>query len=134
MGAFSSRPDILIENKPGWDKGEYIKIKGVMTAGDSEQIARAQVSQSNPGEMMVNTSQLAMLECMITDWLLLGDGGSQVPLYIGEDRRKNRKAIARLPMEYMLPVLEAVDALSKRDTVADPDDFFAGASAPSKAH
>lgn len=136
MGAFSSRPDIFIADQPGWDKGEYIKIKGVMTAGDIEAIAQAQVTQDSAGKntQVVNTSQTAMLECMIVEWLLLGDGGKQVPLYLGEgnDRRKNRRAILRLPAEYTIPVLLAVDALNKKEAVEDPDDFFGSASVPSK--
>lgn len=135
MGAFSSKPDILIENQPGWEKGEYIKIKGVMSAGDMDAISQdSSVVKDEKGTRVVggNSTVTSMLMTMITDWLLLGDQGVQVPLYLDPQRRtKNRKAIAALPQPYTTPVLEAIDELNKKDAV-DTEAFFAGASAPTK--
>ena len=88
-------------------------------------------------ETSVSTSQVAMLECMIVDWNLFGDGNKLVPLFLergqGQSRiaTKNTKAIAKLPMEYAIPVLQAIDALSRKDAVQDPDGFFDSANEPS---
>ncbi|HVC38040.1 MAG TPA: hypothetical protein VNF46_06510 [Gammaproteobacteria bacterium] len=136
MGAFSSRPDIIIENQPGWEKGEYIKIKGVLTAGDMDAVTQgSSVVKNESGEARVvgGSNVTPLLEAMIIDWLLLGDQGVPVPLYLNAQRHtKNRKAIAALPQEYTTPVLEAIDQLNKKDAV-DADPFFAGAGAPTTA-
>ena len=135
MGAFSSRPSVTIQGEPGWEDGEYIKIKGVMTAGDMEQVAQQHITKGKDGEAeaTVSTSQVAMLECMIEDWMLFGDGGKQVPLYLDDRRRtKNSKAIARLPLEYTVPVLSAIDKLNQKEAVPNPDDFFGSANEPAQ--
>lgn len=135
MGAFSSRPSVTIQGKPGWEDGEYIKIKGIMSAGDMEQIATQVITKGKDGEAeaSVKTSQVAMLECMIEDWMLFGDGGRQVPLYLDDKRHtKNSRAIARLPLEYMTPVLEAIDKLNQKEVLPKPDDFFGSAKEPSQ--
>ena len=49
MGAFSTKKPVRIENQPGWDDGEYIEIKGSMTAGDMEQIAKQEYKQGASG-------------------------------------------------------------------------------------
>lgn len=125
MGAFTRKSAITIENQPGWEPGEYIRIKGAMTVGDSEMVAKTEFRKD--GQMSVSSSQVSLLECMIEDWHLLGDGNQPVPFKL-PDGQKNRRAIAKLPMEYAAPVLQAIDASNLQETRAEQDAFFNSAN------
>ncbi len=132
MGAFNSqqRPPIKIEDQPGWDKGEWIQVKGVVTAGDIKAITTQQVSIGPDGKPMSvsDTDMVAALQCMIDDWMLLGDNNVPVALYDG--RRKRTEIMAKLPTEYMTPVMDAIGSLMNKAKVQQPTDFTTSASDP----
>lgn len=122
MGAFAKQNDVKIEGKAGWDEGEFITIKGSMTAGDIEMIATANGSSG---------SVVKMMEAMITDWNLYGDNNQPVPFNI-INGRKNVRAIAALPVHYMNPVVEAIDGVAQANTMTDTEaqDFLTPALEP----
>lgn len=124
MGAFSRQSDVKIEGQPGWDAGEFVTIKGVMTAGDIELVATA---NGNSGSIT------KMMEAMISDWNLYGDNNQLVPFKIKGN--KNVRAIQQLPVHYMNPIVEAIDAVAQKNTLSqeEADDFLPSASARSEA-
>jgi hypothetical protein len=132
MGAFNSqqRPPIRLENEPGWDAGEWIQVKGVVTAADIKAITTQQVSIGPDGKPLSisDTDMVAALQCMIEEWMLLGDNNVPVALYDG--RRKRTEVIAKLPTEYMTPVMNAIGSLMNKAKVQQPKDFTTSASEP----
>lgn len=121
MGAFSRQSDVKIEGQAGWDDGEFIIIKGAMTAGDIELIATA---NGNSG------SVVKMMEAMVVDWNLYGDNNQPVPFK--NKGVKNVRAIQQLPVHYMNPVIEAIDSVAQKNTMPQEeiDSFLPSASEP----
>lgn len=136
MGAFSTRPDIVIKDQPGWEDGEYITIKGVVEAGDMEAITTPTVTDaSGRQQLRSRLSVVAALQCMIVDWMLKGDNNAVVPLYEGSGRNKRKRTeiIAKLPQEYMAPVMFAIGKLVRESQVEDQEDFLPGVNGHSEA-
>ena len=135
MGAFNSsqRPPIKIDDQPGWDKGEWIQVKGVVTAEDFKQINVQHTTVGPDGKPLVASEYdiVGAMQCMIDDWCLLGDKNVPVALY--EGRRKRIEIIAKLPTEYMTPVMTAIAEIITRNQVQQPQDFTTGASEPMQA-
>ena len=130
MGAFTTKDDIVIKDKPGWEDGEYITIKGVVEAGDVDVMSAsiAQMDANGQPQVSSKTSMVASLQCMIVDWMLMADNKQQVPLYegIGRAKRKRLDVIAKLPQAYMGPVMEAIGKLMQESQVEDQDGFLPG--------
>jgi hypothetical protein len=130
MGAFTTKPDIVIKDKPGWEDGEYITIKGVVEAGDVDVMSAsiAQMDANGQPQVSSKTSMVASLQCMIVDWMLMGDNKQQVPLFegMGRARRKRLDVIAKLPQAYMGPVMVAIGELMGESQVEDQDGFLPG--------
>jgi len=118
MGAFRKADEITVSGKPGWEPGEYIKIKGVMTVGDQRKIAALQAGGT------VDVDLVAMLDCMVIEWNLFGDHGPE-PL--------NRYNIERLPTYYSDPVAEEVMKVVNKGKLADPLASMNGVKTPSLA-
>jgi len=136
MGAFTKRSAIRIAEAEGWEQGEYIDIKGVVTAADMEEMSVQEVKQGKDGkpQQASSVSMVAALEAMIEDWLLYGDNQQPVPLYLDSRRKqKNHAAIAALPMEYMAPVMAAIGELLQKAQVQQPEDFTPAANGHSAA-
>jgi len=134
MGAFNSqqRPPITIQDQPGWDKGEWIRIKGVVTAADFKKMNKQTITQGANGKPSASSEidEVAMMQCMIEDWVLFGDNNIPVDLYEGRERRKRIEIIAKLPTEYMLPVINACTEIAGRNQVQQPQDFTNSVSEP----
>lgn len=137
MGAFNTRPPIRIENQDGWDDGESITIKGVVTAEDMQSITVQTMSADASGKVVAQNSMsmTAALECMIVDWNLFGDNKQLVPLYEGQGRSRHKRSnvIKELPMEYMTPVMAAIGELVNKAAVQQPENFQPSANGLSVA-
>ena len=137
MGAFKSRTCIRISGQPGWEPSEWIDVKGTVTAEDMEAITVQETSLGKDGkpQMVSRISMVAALQAMIDEWNLLGDNDTPVALYtgIGRQRRKRMDIIAKLPAEYMAPVMNTIGELVQNSQVVDPLDLPTSVSEPTSA-
>jgi len=130
MGAFKSKATVKIEAVAGWDTGEFIAIKGVVTAEDMEEMSQQSTSAGADGKQQQKStvSMVAALQRMIEDWCLFGDNDQPVALYETFKGRRHKRldVIAKLPMAYMLPVMQAIGEIIESAQVPDSENFSSG--------
>lgn len=130
MGAFSRVKEITLPANPeqckawGWDAHETVTIKNKFTVGDMEDSTSIQ-GTAEDGTPNVTVSSSKMLDAMITSWNLTDDAGNVVP--------KSLEAVRQLPMNYVEPILDAIDKVSKKGAVGDPKSFLRVVPAPTSA-
>jgi len=130
MAAFSKKADITIPATPGdaqkwgWEPHETVTIKGKFTVGDME-ASSATNMDAETGTPNVSLSSVKMLYAMIVSWNLTDDLHRVAVI--------NEQTIAQLPMNYVTPVLDVIDEVSKQGAVANPLASSPSANAPSSA-
>ncbi len=130
MAAFSKKADITIPTPPetgekwGWEPHETVTVKGQFTVGDMEAVSTTTMD-AETGAPNVSLSSVKMLYAMIVSWNLTDDLHRVAVI--------NEQTIAQLPMNYVTPVLDVIDEVSKQGAVANPLASSPSANAPSSA-
>ena len=131
MAAFSKKADITIPTPPetgekwGWEPHETVTVKGQFTVGDMEAVSTTTMD-AETGAPNVSLSSVKMLYAMIVSWNLTDDLHRVAVI--------NEQTIAQLPMNYVTPVLDVIDEVSKQGAVANPLASSASANVPSSAN
>src|SRR5258706_177666 len=113
MAAFGRKNEITIPGSPeegvawGWEPHETVTIKGKLTVEDVESALESSSSAINNSKNLSST-----IETMVVDWHLTDDNHNIIP--------KTKQSIAKLPSDYFVPIMEAIDKVSKKKAVADP--------------
>jgi hypothetical protein len=117
MAAFSKKDDITIPATPedgqkwGWEPHETVTIKGTFNVGDMEAISTT-IMDPNTNTPSISVSSIKMLHEMITAWNFTDDQHRVAVI--------NEQTIAQLPMNYVTPILECIDSVSKKGAPANP--------------
>ena len=133
MGAFDDVAPILLPDptdpvaesafrkKWRWDAHEQVVLRGAYTAADQEHVTNASVAMTKKGDttMHAGTGRTVLMDRMILDWTFVRNG-IKVP--------KTRDAIGRLPANYTVPILAAIDKLSSAMSEEEQEDFFGSAN------